>query len=182
MRIPCVVAFVVAVASGAVMAATPGDDPLRGIVLENAGGRARPLDELAGAPVLLVIADRRASEQANGWGERLAARTSALVPWRATGKVAWLSIVDGRGVPDYARDAARERIREREAGDGARRQRATLLLDWQGVLAERFGAERGRALLVLLSPDHVPFARASGEPTDEGVERLVDAIAGVSGR
>jgi hypothetical protein len=58
----------------------------------------------------------------------------------------------------------------------------SMLLDWTGAIAERFGTERGRALVVLLSPDHVPFARAGGTPTDDAVERLVDAISGVAGR
>jgi hypothetical protein len=173
-------ALAAVVAGGAAAAASPDADPLAGVTLEDDAGRPRSLDELAGAPVLVVIADRRASEQANGWGERLAARTSALAPWRGAGKVAWLSIVDGRGVPDYARDAARARIGEREGRDPERTQRASLLIDWGGVLAERLGAERGRALLVLLSPGHVAFARASGEPTDDGVARLVDAITGVA--
>jgi hypothetical protein len=95
--------------------AAAGDDPLAGLTLEDHAGRTRPLDELAGSPVLVVLADRRASEQADAWGERLAPRLPALTAWRAAGRVAWLSIVDGRGVPDYARDAARERIRERRS-------------------------------------------------------------------
>lgn len=170
------IACVLALAS---IAAAPAIDPLAGLVLEDESGHARHLEELTDTPVLLVIADRRASEQANGWGERLAAGSAALTPWRATGKVAWLSIVDGRGVPEFARDAARERIREREV-DAARKHRTSMLLDWTGLLAERLGAERGRALIVLLSRDHVPFARAGGAPTDDAVERMIDAISGVA--
>ena len=165
----------------AAIAATPKADPLASVTLDDETGRAWHLDELAATPVLLVIGDRRASEQANRWGERLAAGSSALVPWRSPGKVAWLSIVDGRGVPEWARGGARERIRTTQA-DARRKERTTFLLDWEGVVAERFEAERGRALVVLLSRDHVPFARAGGDPTDDSVARIVDAIAGVSGR
>jgi hypothetical protein len=167
-----------------VIGATPAADPLAGIVLDDDAGRSWHLDELRGEPVLLVIADRRASEQANGWGERLAARTGALAPWRAAGKVAWLAVADLRGVPDYARDAARERIREREAGrsQAERRLSSPLLLDWRGLLAERFAAERGEALLVVLSPDHRPLVLERGAPTDEAVARLSEAITGATTR
>jgi len=154
-------------------------DPLAGIVLEDDDGHPRKLDELAGSPVLVVVADRRAAEQANAWGTRLAAGAPALTAWRAPGSVAWLSIVDGRGVPEYARDTARKTVRERNA-DPERRRRATFLLDWDGVLAERLESQRGRVLLVLLSRDHVPFARAGGAPTDEAVAQLLEAITSVA--
>lgn len=168
-------ALAILLALCATVTAAPEVDPFAGVVLEDDAGHPRSLAELDGAPVLVVVADRRASEQANTWGERLAARTATLAPWRAPGRVAWLSIVDGRGVPRYARDAARDRIRERD-GYAERATRTTMLLDWDGVLAERLGAERGRVLLILLSPRHVSFARASGEPTDEGVAHLAEAI------
>jgi hypothetical protein len=170
----------VAVASAVlvVLGATTGADPLAGIVLDDGSGRSWDLDELRGAPVLLVIADRQASRQAYAWGERLAARTEALVPWRAAGKVAWVSVADLRRVPDYARDGVRARLREWDAGrsDAERRQSSPLLLDWGGLLGERFGADRAEALLVLLSPDHRTLAQARGTATDEGVTRLIEAI------
>jgi hypothetical protein len=167
-------ACVLAVAATALAA-----DPLAGVVLEDDDGRVRQLDELAGTPVLVVVADRRAAEQANAWGARLAAGAPALTAWRAPGRVAWLSIVDGRGVPEYARDTARRTIRQRNA-DAERRTRVSFLLDWDGVLAERLEGQRGRVLLVLLSRDHVPFARAGGEPTDEDVAHLIEAITSVA--
>jgi hypothetical protein len=168
---------------GLVLAATfaaAADDPLAGVTLEDTAGRLRSLDDLRGSPVLVVAADRRASDQANAWGERLATTCPTLAAWKAPGKVAWLSIVDGRGVPEYARGAARDRIRERE--DPSRADRMTMLIDWKGLVAERLGTETGRALLVLLSRDHVPFARAGGAPTDAGVEHLAGAVTSVSGR
>ena len=154
-------------------------DPLAGLVLEDDDGHTRTLDELAGTPVLVVVADRRAAEQANAWGARLAAGAPALTAWREPGRVAWLSVVDGRGVPEYARGTARRTIRERNA-DAERRRRASFLLDWDGVLSERLESQRGRVLLVLLSRDHVPFARAGGDPTDEAVAHLLDAITSVA--
>jgi hypothetical protein len=173
------VASAVVVATGALVASgAAADDPLAGIVLDDATGRSWHLDELRGGPVLLIIADRRAPEQATEWGERLAARTLPFAPWRVAGKVAWLSVADLRRVPDYARDSARERVRDDEAGRSQteRQQCSPLLLDWSGLLAERFGAERGEALVVLLAADRRPVLDARGAPTDATVTRLVDAI------
>jgi hypothetical protein len=82
-------------------------------------------------------------------------------------------------VPDYARDAARARVREREAGrsEGERRQASPLLLDWDGRLGARFDAPRAEAFVVLLSAEHRPLIRAHGAPTTEAVTRVVDALA-----
>jgi hypothetical protein len=176
--VTCVRALACALAI-AIAATADAADPLAGVVLEDDAGQARKLDELAGTPVLVVVADRRAAEQANAWGSRLATGAPALGAWRAPGTVAWLSVIDGRGVPDYARDAARRTIRKRNA-DAERRARTSFLIDWDGVLAERLEATRGRALLVLLSRDHVPFARAGGEPADEDVAHLMEAITSVA--
>ena len=169
----------VAVAGAAlfVLAATVAE-PLTGVTLEDGSGRVWHLEELRGVPVLLVIADRRASEQANAWGERLAAQTEVLAPWRATNKVVWLAVADLRGVPDYARDAARARLQEREAGrsEGERRQASPLLLDWDGCLGASFEAPRAEAFVVLLSPEQRPLIRAHGAPTTEAVARVVEAL------
>ena len=169
------------VAGGLLMlsAALATSDPLAGIVLDDAAGRSWHLDDLGDSPVLLVIADRNASKQATEWGVRLAARAVGLAPWRAPGNVAWLSVADLRHVPDYARDAARERIREQEkARSPAEHERKSpLLLDWSGVLAGRFRPERGEALVVLLSPSRQPVIRASGAPTDAALARLVEELA-----
>jgi hypothetical protein len=174
------IGFVLALACGAGAA----DDPLADLVLDDASGRARALDELRDRPVLLVIADRRASQQASEWGARLAAQGLALAPWSAPGRVVWLSIADLRGVPEYARDEARERLEEREAGRGAteRSQCSPLLADWEGRLAESFRGTRGEALIVLLSRDHQPVHRERGAPTDEAVGRLSAAVEAVTPR
>lgn len=171
----------------ATLLSSPGrceTEPLAGIVLEDDAGRAWSLDELAGGPVLLVVADRASAAEANAWGARVAEARDALAPWRTKGKVAWLAVADLRGVPDYARDAARGRVREREAGRsaGERSQASPLLLDWTGLVARRFGARRGDALLVLLSSDRRVLVEARGAPTDDALARLRDAIAGALAR
>jgi hypothetical protein len=129
------------------------------------------------------VADRRSAPVAREWGVRLAAAGAPVAPWRAPGKVAWLSVADLRRVPAYARDSARDRIRERESARsaGERRLASPLLLYWDGRLAERFGAEKGEALLVLLSAEHEPVTEFRGAPTDETAARLREAIDRVAG-
>jgi hypothetical protein len=157
---------------------------LSGLVLEDDTGRAWHLAELDGIPVLVTVADRTAAAEANAWGARLAEDDVALAPWRAAGKVAWLAVADLGRVPEYARDAARARVREREAGrsPGERRQSSPVLLDWQGQIAERFRADRGRALLVLLADDGHVLMQARGPVTDASLERLREALAGAVAR
>lgn len=156
-------------------------DLLATLVLEDVAGTSWSLDDLQHEPVLLVIADRRASKQAEAWGARLVARTTKLAPWKAAGKVAWLSIADLHGVPEYARDTARTRLREQDADrQGERAVRSPLLLDWNSLLAERVQAERGMATLVLLSREHEILTRASGMPTEAALTRMIEAITRVS--
>lgn len=164
--------------------ATAGEDPLAGLVLDDTEGRPWALDELRDRPVLLVVADRRASQQASDWGTRLAAQGLALAPWSAPGRVVCLSIADLRGVPEYARDEARDRVRERQAdrGDTERSQCSPMLLDWQGRIGESFSSRRGEALVVVLSSDHQPVHREQGVPTDEALERLRAEIESVDSR
>ncbi len=160
--------------------ASAATDPLAGVVLVDVSGRPWALDELRDGPVLLVIADRDASPLAEAWGARLAARTTLLAPWHVPGKVAWISIADLRRVPEYARDAARDRLRAQAAAHPPTAQAAQtspLLLDWAGLLGERVHAERGSVVLILLARDRQPLARLTGAPSDSAVTELIDAIA-----
>jgi len=158
--------------------------PLAAVVLEDDGGRSWQLSELVGVPVLLVIADRTASAEASEWGRRLAATDAPLVPWRTDGKVAWLAVADLRRVPDYARDAARERMRAWEAGrsPGERKHSSPLLLDWNGQVAGPFDTERGRVLVVLVGTDGRILVQARGTATDAAVTQIQQTIATVVGR
>jgi hypothetical protein len=158
--------------------------PRGGPVPGDAAGRSWRLGDLAGAPVLLVVADRTASASANEWGRRLAAAGAPLAPWRAEGTAAWLAVADLRRVPEYARDAARARVREREAGrsPGERQHSSPLLLDWDGRIAGPLGAERGRVLVVLIGADGRILIQARGEPTDAAVAGLRESVAGAVAR
>lgn len=154
-------------------------DPLAGIVLVDVTGRPWALDELRDGPVLLVVADRKASTHAEEWGARLAARTTRLAPWRAAGKVAWVSVADLRRVPEYARDEARARLREQ--GEGRLGSDSSpVLLDWGGLLAERFHAERGAVVLILLGPDRQSLVRTTGAPNEPAVTKMLDAIDAIT--
>jgi hypothetical protein len=175
-----------AVLLGAAALARPAaaPNPLAGVVLEDDAGRSWRLGELVGTPVLLVVADRTASADANEWGRRLAAAGAPLAPWRAAGTATWLAVADLRRVPEYAREAARARVREREAGrsPGERQRSSPLLLDWDGRIAGPLGAERGRALVVLIGADGRILIQARGAPTDATVAGLRETVAGAIAR
>ncbi len=175
-------ALVMTAAAVLAVGAAADVDPLAGVVLPDGSGRSWHLDELRGGPVLLLIADRQGFEQATDWGTRLAAQAGRLAPWRAEDKVAWLVIVDLLRVPDFARDAARARVRELEAerAAGGRGQGSPLLLDWSGSLGARFGAGRAEALLVLLSAERRVLIQMRGAPTDAAVASVLEAIAGAA--
>ncbi len=157
-------------------------DPLGGLVLDDVAGRRWSLDELGDVPVLFIVADRRSAEQADAWGARLAAASTALAPWRVPGKVAWLSIADLRRVPDYARDSTRERLRAEDAQGrhDDNRPASPLLLDWEGRVAAAYGVPRGSVAVVLVAADRTPLDRAEGVPTDTVVARLLAAIDGAA--
>jgi hypothetical protein len=142
------------------------------------------LEDLREEPVLLVIADRRAAEDADAWGRRLAAAAPPVARWIVAGRAAWVTVADLRGVPEFARDDARARLRERERrqGDDERRLRSPLLLDWEGRLASAVGAARREASVVVLSREHREVGRERGAPTDDGVRRVVEALKAATAR
>jgi hypothetical protein len=161
--------------------ASAATDPLAGVVLDDVSGRPWALDDLRDGPVLLVIADRDASSQAEAWGARLATRTTLLAPWHVPGKIAWVAIADLRRVPEYARDSTRDRLRTRaaeRAPTAQTTQSSPLLLDWGGLVGERLQSERGSVVLILLARDRQPLARVTGAPSDAAVTELIEAIAG----
>jgi len=164
--------------------AVAAGDPLADLSVEDADGQTRSLASLRDQPLVLVIADRRAAAQARAWGTRLAGANLPLAPRAAPGTVVWLSVADLGGVPDYARDAARARLRESEEtrSEGERRLRSPLLLDWDGRLAREYGAGRGEALVLVLTPTHEPIRRERGAPTDAAVARVREAIASITPR
>lgn len=171
----------VLVAAGLLLATAVGaaDDPLAGVVLADLSDRRWVLDELRGEPVLVVVADRTASPHAASWGAWLSPRTSVLAPWRAPGKVVWLSIADLRRVPEYARESAKEGLRAPDAARPPEQAARTspLLLDWSGDVASRLDAARGVATVVLLGRDRQPIVRVTGPPTESAVAEVVGAVA-----
>jgi hypothetical protein len=166
----------------ATAAAPAADDPLAGLVLADLSDRRWTLDELRGEPVLLIVADRSAAAQAEAWGAWLAPRTAVLAPWRAPGKVVWLSVADLRRVPEFARETAREGLRAPDAARPPERaaRSSALLLDWNGDISKPLDAPRGAALVVLLGRDRQPVVRVTGAPTEPAVAEVVAALARVA--
>jgi hypothetical protein len=155
--------------------------PFAGVVLEDPDGRQWDLSALVGQPALVVVADRGASGKAVDWGRAIgAARPQGIAPWVSPGKVATISIADLRVVPGFARGSARWIISvlvSAQAGQGG----PPLLLDWDGAVAGRIGAQDGVPNVRLYAPDGSLVVRDAGDPTPDKIARLAAAIDGLVG-
>lgn len=152
--------------------------PLAGIILEDPDARAWDLSALAGHPVLLVVADRAASGESVEWGRRIgAARPQSVGAWIVPGKTAVVSVADLRAVPGFARGTARWIIAQMVGEQGA--GGPPLLLDWDGVVAQRIGAHDGVPNVRLYASDGTLVLQDEGDATPERIARLAAAIDGL---
>lgn len=152
--------------------------PFAGVVLEDPDERPWDLGQLAGHPVLLVVADNAASGESVEWGRGIgAARPHSVAAWIAPGKVAVVPVADLRAVPGFARGIARwiiaKMVGEQEAGG------PPLLLDWDGAVATRIGALDGVPNVRLYGADGALVLQDQGDATPERVARLAAAIDGL---
>ncbi|MEW6269149.1 MAG: hypothetical protein AB1689_07605 [Thermodesulfobacteriota bacterium] len=151
--------------------------PFAGVVLEDPDGKRWDLDDLAGKPVLVAVADRAGSAQAVAWGRGIAKlRPQGVAAWATAGKVAILSIADLRAVPGFARGAARWAIDAMVDEQAAGAKGPPLLLDWEGEVAGPVEPRGGVANLRLYDASGTVVLRDEGEPTPEKLERLATKI------
>ncbi|MBM4246112.1 MAG: hypothetical protein FJ148_20325 [Deltaproteobacteria bacterium] len=152
--------------------------PFTGVVLEDPDERPWDLGQLAGHPVLLVVADRAASGASVEWGRGIgAARPQSVAPWITPGKVAVVSVADLRAVPAFARGTARWIIAQMVGEQGA--GGPPLLLDWDGAVAARIGARDEVPNVRLYAADGTLVLQDQGDATPERVARLAAAVDGL---
>lgn len=160
----------------------PAPRALPGAVLEDCDGARWRLADLAGQPVVAIVAGRNGSGQATAWGEGIGrSRPGRLARWATPddrSRIAVLSDADLRGVPALLHRLVRWRVaalvaaRRREGRD-----EPPLLLDWEGVVATALGIDTGGdAVVVLLDAGRVERARFAGAPTDETLAAMAAAI------
>ncbi len=148
---------------------------LAAVVLEDVDGRRWPAAEIDAQPLLIVVADRGASEDARAWGREIGRqRGGSVAHWAQPGRVVVVSAADLRAVPSFARGTARWIIAQGRSGrdDGA----PPLMLDWDGALAGPVAAKEGTATVLLYAADGRLLLRDEGAPTAEKIARVVAAI------
>ncbi len=118
---------------------------------------------------VLVLADRRGSEQIEGWIGPIYARYRGAVVIEGVARL--------QGVPEVLRGWIRAMFR-RHVPDHP------VLLDWSGEVFDRYGGRPGVANVMVLRPDGAIEHRYDGAATPEALEacfRRIDRLLGSPG-
>lgn len=111
-------------------------------------------------PVVLIFGDRKGAGQIDGWSKPL---------YDAYSDKAYIfGIASLSGVPSYARGLVRRLIK--------RQTSYSVLLDWGGKVADSFGYEKNKALVVVVSKDGSVIASRNGAVTDYGLKAIKSDI------
>lgn len=125
-----------------------------GWVLQDQFGRKHTTDELKGRAVLLVASDRTGAAAGAQWVRVTLAALGRSVD---TSKVAVVRVVDMRQVPVMPSTFARASLPGLAAMDSS-----PILLDYQGVFAQRYGIAPGNNAQLVIAPDGRVMTRARG--------------------
>ena len=112
-------------------------------------------------PLLLIVADRKGSEQIAGWVTALQAHYA--------GRLEMIGVADTGGAPGWVHGLIREKFR--------RQYPYPILLDWAGRLAASLHCQQNAANLFLLQTNGVIRARTAGACEEKALSRLVRAAA-----
>lgn len=110
--------------------------------------------------VVLALADRKGSEQLDGWIVPLAERYKDTLDIHGIARVA--------GVPTPLQPALRAAFR--------RKLKRPVMLDWTGGVSDDFDYQEKRANLVVLAPQGEVAFRFNGPATPEALDRCFEAI------
>jgi len=147
------------VATNAEHADKPTRAPER-IELHDQFGAPQRLSFPATNVVVLVVADRKGSEQVNGWVNAL--------NFRYTNQIDVRGLADVRGVPSLLRDSVRRSLRETFA--------YPVMLDWNGDKASAFGRPQNQAVVLVIAPRGEVLVRVSGPACSEALKKVCAAI------
>jgi hypothetical protein len=110
--------------------------------------------------VVLTIADRKGSEQIDGWVEVLKARYAGRIELRGLADVA--------GVPGFVRGKVRRKFQESRS--------YPVMMDWSGKVCAQFGLHPGLANVLVIAPDGNIQARAVGPAREPALRELSSVI------
>ena len=114
--------------------------------------------------VVLTIADKKGSEQIDGWVAAIKARYAGHIDLRGLADVA--------GVPGFMRGKVRKKFQ------GTRSY--PVMMDWSGKTCAGLGYQAGVANLVVLSEDGAIRGRVTGPATPDTIAKLEAIVAAAS--
>jgi hypothetical protein len=106
--------------------------------------------------VVLTIADRKGSEQIDGW--------VAAIKVRYGGRVELRGLADVGGVPGLWRGIVRKKFQET--------RKHPVMMDWSGEVCDRLGYERNVANILLVGRDGAILTRFTGPASDRAIADL----------
>ena len=110
--------------------------------------------------VVLTIADKKGSEQIDGWVAALKAHYSGRIELRG--------LADVGGVPGFLRGRVRKKFQETRT--------YPVMMDWSGKVCAKFGFEPGLANVLVIARDGNIHARAAGPAREPALKELSAAI------
>jgi len=116
----------------------------------------------AAGVTLMTVADRKGSEQIDGWVGPLKEHYG--------GRIAIEGIADLSAVPCLLRSMVREQFKKRRA--------YPVMLDWEGPVVRRFNYRKDEANLFVVDREGYIAGRVAGAATDGGLKTLFAAIDG----
>ena len=126
------------------------------------------LEDCLGKATLLIYGDRAGSTYMGIWaravGEAFPAEPNA---------VKLVRIANLKAVPPFYHNFAKRKF---QAPDEDGKPRVPVLLDWEGIVAKRFGAMEDMTNVYLIDPAGILRYSAAGKATSEETQALVKAI------
>ncbi len=110
--------------------------------------------------VVLTIADKKGSEQIDGW--------VAALKSRYAGRIELRGLADVGGVPGFLRGKVRKKFQETRT--------YPVMMDWSGKVCAQFGYQPAVANVLVIARDGHIHARIAGSAREPAIEELSAAI------
>lgn len=110
--------------------------------------------------VVLTIADKKGSEQVDGW--------VAALKSRYAGRIELRGLADVGGVPGFLRGNVRKKFQETRT--------YPVMMDWSGKVCAQFGFQPGMANVLVIARDGNIHARVAGSAREPALKELSAAI------
>jgi hypothetical protein len=136
--------------------------PFRQLVLRDQFDRQHWFEAGSNAVTVITVADRKGSEQVEGWVRAIKTRYAE--------RVVQLGVADVSAVPSPMRAMIRKKFAEQYSA-------TPVLLDWKGEVTKLFPAQSGVVNVLVVSRSGGLMKTLVGPVSDDGLARLHQAIA-----